>query len=236
MTTKPRSPNYPAIDLRTAVGRVVELYPKVQRGQFTSLDAAAAWGYSGATNPVRRAIAALRQYGLIEARKGDYATLTKNALTLVLREPESREFRESLREAVLSPALFKELIDNGQANNATGALRQLLVVEKRFTKDGAETFIGVLKASLAFANVADDDTMTWLDDGSTDMSKEAGETIVGTTPTAAPSVPLPPEGSIAIPVPLSDGAVGTITVPVEMTRGDWDRLYAILKAYEPSSE
>ncbi len=240
MVTKPRSPNYPGIDLRSAVGRVQELYPKVQRGEFTPLDAAEAWGYSGASSPVRRAMAALRQYGLIESKKGDNARLTTRALTLALREPESREFRTALHEAVESPSLFEELMNSGRANSAVGALRQYLVVEKRFTKDGADTFIEVLKASLAFAMVAEEENMAWPDDGVIDTSEE---TVVGTAPTTAapaptpsPSAPVPPPGSMAIPIPLSNGGLGTVTLPVGMTQADWKRLETILDAYKPSSE
>ena len=233
MVIRPRSPNYPGIDLRAAVGRAQELYPKVQRGEFTPLDAAEAWGYSGATSPVRRTMAALRQYGLMEAKKGDNARLTTRALTLVLREPESREFRTALREAVEFPSLFEELINSERANGAAGALRQYLVVEKRFTKDGADTFIEVLKASLAFAMVSDDDNMTGLNDGVIDKVEES--TMVGTAPATATPASTPP-GSIAIPIPLSDGGLGTVTLPVGMTQADWKRLETILDAYRPFSE
>ena len=233
MVTKPRSPNYPGIDLRVAVDRAKQLYPKVQRGAFTPLDAAQAWGYSGDSSAMRRATGALRQYGLIEAKKGDNARLTTRALTLALREPESREFRTALREAVVSPALFEELIDSGRANNATGALRQYLVVEKRFTKEGADTFIGVFKTSIAFAGLDDGDDTAWLDEGVTD---EHGQAITTTAPatTPPPSAPVPPPGSLTIPIPLNNGGMGTVTLPVGMTPADWNRLDAILSAYKSS--
>ncbi len=232
MVSRPRSPNYPGIDLSAAVGRVKELYPAVQRGEFTIPDAAVAWGYKGTSSPVRRILAGLRQFGLVEAKKGDNARLTPRALTLALREPESREFRTALREAVESPSLFEELVNSGQAGSAPGALRQYLVVEKRFTKDGADNFIEVWKASQAFVRGANDDSMAWSNDGVIDTT---GETMNGTAPTSATPAPAP-AGSMAIPIPLSGGGLGTVTLPVGMTQADWKRLETILDAYRPSSE
>ncbi len=228
MVTKPRSPNYPAIDLSVAVERAKQLYGSVQRGGFTPEDAAKAWGYSGPTDRVRRALGALRQYGLIEAKKGSDARLTNAALTLALREPESKEFQAALREALRGPGLFNELIDSGRANDAVGALMHYLVVNKMFTKEGASTLVEVLKASLAFAGVATDEDTTELEES---VPNEGEDDVRPATP--ASNTPLPPPGSITIPIPLSDGSVGTVTLPMGMTASDWRRLDIILKAYKP---
>lgn len=234
MVTRPRSPNYPAIDLRTAVERVKQLYSSVQRGGFKPEDAGKAWGYSGPTDPVRRALGALRQYGLLEAKKGNDARLTTTALTLALREPESREFQVALREALRGPSLFNELIESGRANDAAGALMHHLVVDKMFTKEGASTFIEVLKASVAFAGVAKDEDMTWLDESVFDESEEEVESATpASSATLASNAPSPPPGSMTIPIPLSDGSIGTVTLPVGMTATDWKRLDTILRAYKP---
>ncbi len=237
-TTRSRSPNYPRIDLRGAVGLLEQLYPKVQRGEFSPEDAARAWGYSGSSSSVGRVTGALRQYGLLEAKKGDNARLTPIALMLVLREPESQEYRSALRQAIESPALFKELIASGRADNATGALRQYLVMEKDFTREGADTFIKVFRASIAFAEIDQNYNIALPDEDLPDGSDEAVPTAMPAADTrpsvAVPSAPLPPPGAMAIPIPLSNGEMGTVTLPVGMTVTDWKRLYAILGAYEPS--
>ena len=237
MVTKPRSPNYPSIDLRTAVERVKPLYQKVQRGGFTTLDAAQAWGYSGPTDRVRRTMGALRQYGLVEAKRGEDARLTVTALTLALREPESKEFQSALRDAVEAPDLFQELIESGRENDAVGALRHYLVVEKRFTKEGATIFTEVFKGSVAFAGIDKDDNMLGLEDGVIDGSEEP-MTITTPASSSPPSSPPPSPGSMAIPIPLSSGGMGTVTLPVGMTAVDWERLDAILSAYRtwPNSQ
>lgn len=237
MVSIPRSPNYPGIDLRVAVERAKLLYRKVQRGEFRVQDAAEAWGYKGGSSQVRRGMGALRQYGLIESKKGDNARLTNRAFTLALREPESREFMTALREAVESPSLFQEMIESGRANNAAGALRQYLVVEKRFTREGAETFIEVLKASMAFARVGDDDNMAWPDDDVIDGGEEVVKTATpASTTTPPPTAPISPPGSITIPIPLTGGGLATVTMPLDMSANDWKRLDTILSAYKPSSD
>lgn len=63
MVLKQRSPNYPGVDLVEAVDLLKKLYPKVQRGEFTPSDAAGPMGYNSVSGPVRRKMAALKQYG-----------------------------------------------------------------------------------------------------------------------------------------------------------------------------
>ena len=235
MTTRSRSPNYPRMDLRGAVGLLAQLYSQVQRGEFSPEDAAKAWGYSGSSSSVGRVIGALRQYGLLEAKKGDNARLTSTALVIVLRESESPEHRAALRQAVESPVLFKELIDSGRVNNATGVLRQYLVMEKGFTSEGADTFIKVIKASIAFARAGQNDNIALLDEDLPDGSEEIMTTATPFS-VALSSAPLPPPGAMAIPIPLSDGGMGTVTLPMGMTLADWRRLETILSAYKPSSD
>lgn len=235
MTTRPRSPNYPRIDLRRAVEWIDQLYHKVQLGEFSPDDAAQAWGFSGSSSSVTRVMGALRQYGLLEANRGDNSRLTALALTLVLSGPESQEYRAALRQAVESPILFKELIGSGRANNATGALRQHFVMAKHFTYEGADTFIRVFKASVAFAEEGQNGNIALPDEDVDGVNEEAMTTA---TPLAVPlpSAPSPPPGAMAIPIPLSDGSMGTVTLPVRMTHTDWKRLYAILGAYEPAPD
>ena len=38
---------------------------------------------------------------------------------------------------------------------------------------------------------------------------------------------------MVIPIPLNDGAVGTVLIPMRMTAAEWERMQAILEAYRP---
>ena len=97
-TVKGRSPNYPGLTLGEALDAVRSLYPAAQAGPLPALAAARAWGYTSVSGPVRRRLAALRQYGLIEQKRGGPARLSGLALTLLLRSPASSEYRTALQE------------------------------------------------------------------------------------------------------------------------------------------
>ena len=223
MASKIRSPNYPSIDLGRAVERVNQLYPDVQRGEFAYGDAARAWNYSSVSGPVRRTMGALRQYGLIEHRKGDNAKLTTRALTLILREPESREYRSALRDAALDPPLFTELEENGKGAAAADALRQYLVVEKNFTKEGATQFIEVFHAARGLANLDESDNIAGLDvvqDVREEPSMQQAPHI------SIASSPEPGTRTIQIPIPGVPWP--TLTVPYPMTEQTWKNFQTML--------
>ena len=231
MVSKPRSPNYPSIGLRIAVERVKQLYPKVQRGEFTAMDAAEAWGYNISSGGLRRSMASLRQFGLIERKKGDNARLTARALTLSLREPEAREFREALREAALDPDLFHELHVDGKVQNSVAALLHHLVVEKRFTKDGATKCIEVLKDSMGFAGLIEGEDITYTDEIDDDERTE-GLVVQPSTSMRVPQ----PTPAIAmrsdrrrVPLRLVGGIEAEIELPIHMPEVSWNHMLRLLE-------
>ena len=152
MVTKQRSPNYPGISLVDAVDATARLYENVKRGEFSLDDAASAWGYGSASGPVRIRIGALRQYGLIEGKKGANPKLARLGLVLCIRQPGSREYQDAIREAALNPPLFKEMQET-KADAADGALQGYLILEKNFTEDGASRFVDVYKATMTLSGL-----------------------------------------------------------------------------------
>ena len=228
MVTKQRSPNYPSIALGAAVDRIRQLYPNVQRGEFTPQDAARSWGYSSVSGPVRRTMGALRQYGLIDQKKGDNAKLTNRALTLALREPESREYRSAMREAALEPPLFAELHENGKAGAASDALRQYLVVEKQFTREGATQFIEVFRATRGLANLDEDDNIAGLDE----VQNRTEEPTMEQAPRTGPALVDAP-GTRSIQIPLPGNPWATLQAPFPMSETTWKQMMDMLKALKP---
>src|SRR5437867_12855179 len=109
---KDRSPNYPALSLETAVQRAKALYEREGRSAVAPEVAVKAWGYRSLSGPSRSQIAALRHYGLIEQPSNGNLRLSNRALALVLRSPDSPEYQAALRDAALTPALFRELYED----------------------------------------------------------------------------------------------------------------------------
>ena len=239
MPAKPKSPNYPGLDLGTAIDLAKQLYSSgIGRGEFTPVDAAQAWNYNSVSGPVKVRIGALRQYGLIEGKRGgQYAEnpkLTRLALTLVMRPEGSREYRDSLREAALTPSLFSELYESHR-NAADGALRVYLVIDKNFTDDGAQRCIEAYKGTLRLVGLDQDSEWSRIPEDEIieedeDLEIASNTLRQGTLDSVRSSVP---EGSIAIPIPLDSERMATVIVPLGMEEADWVRLDRILEGYKP---
>ena len=213
MVTRQRSPNYPGIDLEAAIRALHDLYRKVGRGQFSVADAAASWNYNSPSGPARSRLAALRQYGLLEGKKGENPRLSRLGLTFVLRNQASKEYRDALQTAAIEPPLFNEL-QQSRRGVADGALREYLILDRNFTDDGAGRFIEVYRATMRLANLITDDIISGLEeDEYTDGSED--DMVTETPSQSAPASPTRysvPEGSITIPVPLSESRIATITI------------------------
>jgi hypothetical protein len=223
MTTAVRSPNYPALSLSDAIQRLQQLYRRVSRGEFTVNDAAGAWKYKSVSGPVKRQVAALRHYGLIDRKRGGNARVSCRGLTIVLRTPESGEYRNAIREAALIPSLFQELYTAQRHTAADDVLRQYLVVERNFGREGAEQFIGVFRATMTLAGL----TETGIMSGQEEESESDGDTMLETLPT---------KDTMTIPIPFGPERIGRLIIPVGMTVEDWKRLDRILAAYKPDAK
>ena len=230
MVMRRRSPNYPSIDLGKAVERTKTLYKQVERGEFNALDAAKAWGYRGENGISRGAMAALRQYGLIEQKKGDNANLAARGLTIALRDPASTDYQRAVQQAAMEPPLFEELFTSGKANAAKDALRQFLVVDKGFTNDGASRLIAVLDATKALAHIGENGIISGQTDGS-----ESTETLADETSTREKSresgegeEPLLSPDHAWVPLRLTGGYEAAIELPSSMTDGAWRHMLRIL--------
>ena len=220
---KQRSPNFPGVDLVEAVGLVGKIYTREKRAPFPAESAAAAWEYKGASGPVRVRIGALRQYGLL-AKDGKNSTLTNRALTLVLRNPASKEYQEGMRVSALTPSLFRE-IQETRAEASDESLTHYLIVDRGFTPDGAARFIKAFRGTMNAAGLTENDIMSGLE-GDEIQEEEEPE-----------MPPLPPaRDAITIPVPFGSERLGTVTLPLGMTEQDWERFDRILKGYRPEKE
>ena len=244
MVTRPKSPNYPGVDLGTAIDLVGQLYRGgVGRGEFTAMDAAKAWNYNSPSGPVRVRIGALRQYGLIEGKRGPRAEkprLTRRALTFVIRPQGSREYQDALRETALIPPLFSEL-NQSHPNATDGVLEGILVMDKNFTDDGAQRCIAAYRSTLRLAGLDEAGTMSGLnDDESPDENEDVPvvsvPTNIGRESVSAPAQEAPRLSAEHIRVPLRLMG-GSLTVAVElpdsMTERAWTQMMSMLNALKP---
>ncbi len=230
MVSRQRSPNYPGIGLGTAIDCVKELYAEAGRGQFTANEAATTWGYRGPSGPVRVRIAALRQYGLLDGQRGENPKLSRRALTFILTNPVSREYRNALKEAGLTPDLFQD-IQEARPDASDGVLREYLILDKNFTDDGAGRAITVYRETMKLVELDNSDMMSGLEQDETHEECDK-ETIDSRLPVQRTDAPV---GSISIPIPLSGERMATVILPIDMQSAEWMTLERILRAYKPQS-
>ncbi|MCE2488545.1 MAG: hypothetical protein J4G17_01025 [Anaerolineae bacterium] len=228
MVAKPRSPSYPSVDLETALDLLRKLYDKVHRGQFMAIDAASAWGYKSVSGPSKSKISTLRQYGLLEGKKGGKNTekpkISRRGLTFVMRHPASREYQAALKTAALSPPLFREIFD-ALPEVTDGVLREYLLFDKNFTESGAERFIDVYRATIQLVNLDDDGEMSKPVSDNSNHNVEIG--VTESSPELGVSGGQPP----LVRITLSTQGEYAMLLP-QMTSDEWDRKAALFDAHK----
>ena len=237
MATRQRSPNYPSIDLEEAISSVHALYGEFNRGQFDVSDAAKVWGYRGPNGLVRGRLAALRQYGLLDGQRGESPKLSRRALTFVLRNQASRDYKNALREAALSPALFREIQDTKPVASDS-VLRGHLVMDRHFTDDGAERAVAFYRSTMRLAGVDSDGMTTGLEECEYRPEDEDGVDSawsIETKPSAASAAPLNlSTDHTRVPLRLMGGTlIAAVELPSQMTEAAWKQMMTMLEALKP---
>ncbi|MBA3570911.1 MAG: hypothetical protein H0W34_02810 [Pyrinomonadaceae bacterium] len=146
-----RSPNYPAVGLSEAVRMARQLWDQEERSPVTAETAVGAFGYESLSGPARTKLAALKKYGLIEDTPHG---IRLSALAVrILHSPEvSREYGEAVREAALSPELFRELAQNHTTASEKG-LQSYLLTQKEFSSTGAKVCARSFLDTVEFAKL-----------------------------------------------------------------------------------
>src|SRR5688572_6087676 len=101
----PRSPNYPQMDLESALEAVRPAYKAEGRNKMSRLTLAAHLGYSSLNGRALAKIGAVRAYGLIDGREDDLR-IAQDAI-IALEAPEgSPERGLALSRCALKPPIF----------------------------------------------------------------------------------------------------------------------------------
>jgi hypothetical protein len=142
-----RSPRYPGMSLGEAISRAKSIYEREHLSSLTPTVAAEAMGYKGISGTSLRAIASLRQYGLLEGR-GDDVKLSKDAQTIIIDDPGTADYRNAIRRAAFNPSLFSDLRKQfpGPASERNIAV---YLEKKGFKPDGAAMAAKNYKDSMA---------------------------------------------------------------------------------------
>jgi hypothetical protein len=207
---KARSPNYPAINLEKAIGRAAVLYQRNGRHAAAPETIATFWGYKPKSSDFKLTVAAVRAFGLLEpvSGGGDRSfKLTPLALDIVTDYPPgSPEHVRVTKEAALRPKLHSDLWGKYSVPlPSDDELRRYLVRDRGFYDKIVHDVIAEYKATLAFSNLTQGDTIYPADAAPNGRTQEPSMEKSFNPPTLPPVVPKPPAS--LDPVSLSEGAV-----------------------------
>jgi len=222
-----RSPSYPGIDLREALGRARTLYDKERRNAAPVSAIFGHWGYKANTGPGMIALAALKKFGLLvdegtgPARK---ARLSEDAVRILLDEREdSIERQRAIQEAALKPAIHAELWGRyGPHLPSNATLEFELQTERGFTKRGMEEFIPQFKSTLAFAELTEGAKLSGEEEDKEPEHPRGTMTFTASTQQRT------------IHLPISPTEWATLQAPFPLTKEGWDQMLAVLDAMKPA--
>jgi len=148
-----RSPGFPNITLEEAISRLKIIYQHDKRA-FTTVEAIITHlGYKGGRGgSAGRAVAALKHYGLVEEKSGQFR-VSDIGFKLLHLPDDSEERKELIREIALYPSIFKRVFSyyEGEIPSDT-TLRSHLIFNEKFNPESVEQFIRVFRQTISFAN------------------------------------------------------------------------------------
>jgi hypothetical protein len=143
MEKRIRSPNYPALSLPVAVGKVQEIYRNLHNHAAPREVAAKAMGYAGLNGASATTISALRKYGLVD-RSGEDIKVSERALR-ILHPHSPAEKSEAIFEAAHSPELFRELAEKFPDKMPNEDLLRNYLVRKGFASAALSSVISAYR-------------------------------------------------------------------------------------------
>ncbi|UYN94699.1 MAG: hypothetical protein KIT25_22175 [Enhydrobacter sp.] len=153
---KVRSPNYPSIDLHSAIAAVAPVYKAEGRNTVPKEIIAKHLGYSSINGRSLSMIGALRGYGLIEGR-GEENRVSEDALILLNAPTTSPDYAAALQRCAYRPTLFSELKGQFPQGASSENLRYSLV-KRQFTPEAAAKAVETYASNVLLLHEVNADT------------------------------------------------------------------------------
>lgn len=233
-----RSPRFPNQTLQDSLRHVESIYAGVHQSPIDSETAFRLMGFSGKTGSSAKALAALRQYGLIEGTGGNTRVTD---LAMAILEPESEaEKAQSILNASRSPDVFDSVLARfaQRLPQVDEPIRAFLIRELGFQKNSADDLIRTIRESLAFAEqftlateqpandaIATDEAsqpLVQLDEAEKAAPITAKAPNEETTQTATIPLTRDCRAELQIYGPLTAKAVSNLTKAVELLTSVWE--------------
>jgi hypothetical protein len=160
-----RSPNYPGINLETAIQRARALYENEKRNAANVSVVMGHWGFNKPTGQSAVSLAAVKSFGLVEdsgSGKDRKLKVSELALKIILDQRQPSPDRDNaIKEAALRPSIHGKLWQRWRAQLPSDPnLRHVLIFEYRFNENAVDDFIAEYKDTIGFAQLQDCDSVT----------------------------------------------------------------------------
>jgi hypothetical protein len=235
---KSRSPSYPAVGLETCVGWARKMYESERKSATSALVVARHAGYNSLSGASRQALAAMKKFGLLVEEPGERLRLSEDAVRVVL-QPDEGERLKILRALAIKPIIVHEILrDHSDGLPSDETLKFELIDGRKFSDDGAATFLKALHETIRFAKLSPGAYLTPMQaltppslimDAVADQQDAARETAAVTASAARRRVP---GENAPISVELSDGTSVTVQTTAALTADTFDELLDFLGVYK----
>jgi hypothetical protein len=193
-----KSPNYPVVDLGTALSEIRAALEKENRNKMSRLVLAKHLGYNSLNGRSLGRIGAVRAYGLVEG-SGDDLKISDDAVDALRAPANSPERKAALERLATRPPLFKELRGDFPDSLPSEDNIQYWLAKKGFTGKGAgkaaKSYLTTMR--LVAENPADYNPSSDADD----EEEDGMQTEVATTPRPTTRV-APSEAKLSSGTPL----------------------------------
>jgi hypothetical protein len=227
---KVRSPNYPVVDLSSALAMASKLYEKDGRNKVSKETLAAHLGHEGLSGPALGKIGALRAYGLVEGN-GDENRISEDCITALMAPEGSRDKMEALRRLAFAPGLFQEVWKTFDTPPSDSNLRFWLI-RRGFSPDAAAKAAKTYLATVAIVTMAERDcrASSLFDEGEAMPVPELSRTIPPVAQRFYGGEPMIASNTRREVITLDQGEV-VITFPENLSAESFDDLEAHLEIF-----
>lgn len=193
--THHRSPSYPTLSLEQAIEKARVIYNAAKRSSTSRAAIVKSMGYKDeSSGQGNRELAALKQYGLLEEKSGEFR-VSDSAYSIMFLSEDSEERRSKTREAALAPAVFREMFSRYGSDTSNELLSDYLINAKKFNPASVPEVIANYRATILFGKVS---AVTY----NGEQDSEVNEDMLDTQ-TQPPGQILPPPPLGKTPAPKS---------------------------------
>jgi hypothetical protein len=230
-SNKTRSPNYPAINLPDAVGRLKTVYETQRQYPATREVLVKLMGYGSLNGASAAVVSALSKYGMLEGH-GDNLRVSALGQDLVLHRKSDPEYTVALRSAALMPVFFRELRDQYPDGLPSEHSLRASLIKRGFNPKAIDSAVRAYRESMEFVEAECGGPVTISSESSSaEASMQSQQSISSTNPVAPPPSD-PQQRSISIPLSVSEWA--TLQAPFPLTESAWKQMIAVLMAMKPA--